>query len=162
MVLPQSWSLWDFCLSWTRSRRETAPFLWQGSAAFWSSSRISHMLAKWASPELISRPPFTDLDMQIGSTHTGFVMVIMVGMTLVMFQNIFSHLCSSLCSGENWEPDTNSVGLQEICDEMVAQRSHLATETATLRTTVPELGSPDFRSYLVLMEIVWTLDHGCF
>lgn len=51
------------------------------------------MLAKWASPELISRPQFTDLDMQIGSTHTGLLMVIMVGMTLVMFQNIFSHLC---------------------------------------------------------------------
>lgn len=34
-----------------------------------------------------------DLDMQIGSTYTIVLMVIMVGMTLVMFQNIFSQLC---------------------------------------------------------------------
>lgn len=34
-----------------------------------------------------------DLDMQIGSTHTIVLMVIMVGMMLVMFQNIFSQLC---------------------------------------------------------------------
>ena len=34
-----------------------------------------------------------DLDMQIGSTHTVLLMVIMTGMMLVMFQNIFSHLC---------------------------------------------------------------------
>lgn len=34
-----------------------------------------------------------DLDMQIGSTYTVLLMVILVGMTLVMFQNIFSHLC---------------------------------------------------------------------
>lgn len=43
----------------------------------------------------------------MASTHTVVLMVIMVGITLVMFQNI-----SIPMPGENLESDPNSVGLE--------------------------------------------------
>lgn len=68
--------------------------------------RISHKIAKQTSPDLTSWPKLTDLDVQMASTHTMALMVITVGMSLVMFQNIFIPM-----PGENLVSDSNTAGL---------------------------------------------------